>query len=321
MLRKIGKALIYIVVTLCLIWGTLALYYSEIPFVWLRVAMASTFFFLGVWVLKYSKTKKAFLVLFVAWIAIIVYWSTIQPSNDRVWRSDTSQISRVFIDGDNIRITNYRNFDYKSLDDFTVRYEDREVQLSHLTSLDFFVSYWMPGPVAHTFVSFNFDNAPPISISIEARFEEHESYDPLASLFKQFELIYIVGDERDIVRVRTNFRQEDVYLYHVNISPERARLLFMVYLERINELADHAEFYHLLSNNCTINILRYANKSGREGSLDIRHILNGFSDRYLYRAGLIDTSLPFSEIRENARINDKAMAANNDPDFSLRIRE
>ena len=155
-----------------------------------------------------------------------------------------------------------------------------------LPQLDFFVSYWKVGPVGHTFLSFVFDNAPPLCISIETRPEMGEGFSPIASLFKQFELIYIVGDERDIVRVRTNFRDEEVYLYRIRTSPENVRRLFLVYLGRINELADHAEFYHLLSNSCTINIVRYANAAGRVGQFDIRHLLNGFIDRYLYRAGL-----------------------------------
>ena len=163
---------------------------------------------------------------------------------------------RATIDGDRVRITGVRNFDYRSRDDFTVRYKEREVSLSHLTALDFFISYWMPGPVGHTFVSFIFDNAPPLNISIETRPEVHEGFDPLASLFKKYELIYVVGEERDIVGVRTNYRDEDVYLYRLRIPAENARRLFQVYLERINELADRPEFYHLLSNSCTINIVQ-----------------------------------------------------------------
>ena len=120
-------------------------------------------------------------------------------------------------------------------------------------------------------MSFIFDNAPPLSISIETRPEVGEGFAPIASLFKQFELIYVVGDERDIVRVRTNYRDEEVYLYRIKTSPENARRLFLVYLERINELADQPEFYHLLSNSCTINIVRYANAAGRVGRFDFRH--------------------------------------------------
>ena len=227
---------------------------------------------------------------------------------------------RAYIDGDRVRITGYRNFDYRTWDDFTVRYEEREVQLSHLTGVDFFVAYWVLGPVSHTFVSFTFDNGPPVSISIETRPEVGEGFDPVASLFKQFELIYVVGDERDIVRLRTNYRDEEVLLYHINTPRESARALFLVYLQRINELALHPEFYHLLTNSCTINIVRYANAAGRTGPLDFRHVLNGLIDGYLYASGRLDSSLPFEELRQRSWITAAAKQAGNAPDFSQRIR-
>ena len=201
-----------------------------------------------------------------------------------------------------------------------MRYEEREVQLSHLTGLDFFVSYWSEGLVGHTFLSFIFDNAPPLSISIETRPEVGEGFNPVASLFKQFELIYVVGDERDLVRVRTNYRKETVYLYRLNSPPDDVRRLLMVYLKRINELADQPEFYHLLSNSCTINIIRYMNAAGRPGRFDIRHLLNGMIDSYLYHSGRVDTTLPFDELRRRSRINEAALAADDVPDFSARIR-
>ena len=227
---------------------------------------------------------------------------------------------RVTIDGDRVHIAGVRNFEYRSLNDFTVRYEEREVQLSHLTGLDFFVSYWSEGLVGHTFLSFIFDNAPPLSISIETRPEVGEGFNPVASLFKQFELIYVVGDERDLVRVRTNYRKETVYLYRLNTPPDDVRRLLMVYLKRINELADQPEFYHLLSNSCTINIIRYMNAAGRAGRFDIRHLLNGMIDSYLYHSGRVDTTLPFDELRRRSRINEAALAADDAPDFSARIR-
>jgi hypothetical protein len=227
---------------------------------------------------------------------------------------------RAIIEGDTVRITGVRNFDYRSRNDFTVRYEERKIQLSHLTNLDFFVSYWSEGLVGHTFLSFIFDNAPPLSISIETRPEVGEGFDPVASLFKQFELIYVVGNERDLVKVRTNYRGETVYLYRLNTSPDNARRLLTIYLERINELADRPEFYHLLSNSCTINIIRYANAAGRAGRFDIRHLLNGMIDSYLYHSGRVDTTLPFDELRRRSLINEVAKAADDAPDFSDRIR-
>jgi len=229
---------------------------------------------------------------------------------------------RAFIEGDHVRMTGVRNFDYRSRNDFTVHYEEREVDLSHLAGLDFFVSYWSEGPVAHTFVSFIFDNASPLSISIETRPEVGRGFEPIASMFKQFELIYVVGEERDLVGVRAIHRQEAVYLYQLNTSRDDARRLLLVYLARINELADRPEFYNLLSNSCTINIIRYANAAGRQGRFDIRHLFNGLIDSYLYYSGRVDTTLPFDELRRRSLINENAQAADGtpEPEFSQHIR-
>jgi hypothetical protein len=307
---------------LVLAWATLAIYYSNLPWAWARTTLAAAFLIFGVWALWFRRTVAAKAVFVALFIGVVVWFSSIKPSHDRPWRPEVAVMPRAFIDGDRIRITGVRNFEYRSRDDFDVRYEERVVYLSHLVALDFYVSYfWPDSPVAHTFVSFIFDNATPISISIETRPEIGEGFDPIPSLFKQFELIYVVGDERDLVRGRTNYRNEDVFLYRVRTSPELVRRLFLVYLERINELADRPEFYNLFSNSCTINIVRYANLAGRVGRLDIRHIVNGWSDRYLYRAGLLDASLPFAELRQRSHINAAAQAAGNAEDFSERIRQ
>ena len=302
-------------------WGTLAIYYSNLPWPRARLALAVVFLAFGIWTLWLTRWRWRFAAFAVGYLALLAWWATIRPSLDRHWRPEVAVLPRATIDGDRVRITGFRNFEYRTRDDFTPHYEEREFLLSHLTSMDFFLSYWAKGPVGHTFVSFNFDNAPPLCISIETRPEVGQGFDPIASLFKQFELIYVVGDERDLVRVRTNYRHEDVFLYHMRISPEHARRLLLVYLERINELADHAEFYHLLTNNCTINIIRYANRAGRVGGLDFRHVLNGFIDRYLYLTGTIDSSLPFAELRQRSWINDAAQAADQDANFSKCIRD
>ena len=227
---------------------------------------------------------------------------------------------RIAIDGDRVRISGVRNFDFRGRDDFEGRYEDREVSLSRMTGVDFYVSYWAEGPVGHTFLSFLFEDAPPLGVSIETRPEIGEGFDPLGSLFKQFELIYVVASEQDLVGLRASHRAEEVFLYHTRISPEFARRLLPVYADRINQLADHAEWYHLLSNSCTVNIIRYANKAGRDGRFNIRHLLNGLIDQYIYSAGVVDTSLPFDELRRRSRITEAARAAEGAPDFSTRIR-
>jgi hypothetical protein len=305
---------------LVIAWGTLALYYSNLPSFGVRLCLAAAFAAFAIWALWLSRRRHMSLVAFALFLGVLAWWIAIPPSHDRNWRPEVAVMPRAVIDGDRVRLTGVRNFDYRSRSDFTVRYEEREVQLSHLTALDFYVSYFMEGPVGHTFVSFIFDNTPPLSISIETRPEVGEGFAPVASMFKQFELIYVVGEERDLVGVRANHRQEPVYLYRLNTSADDARRLLLVYLERINELADRPEFYHLLTNSCTINIVRYANAAGRVGRIDIRHILNGLADSYLYRSGRIDTTLPFDELRRRSLINEAARAADGASDFSQRIR-
>ena len=305
---------------LLIAWATLAIYYSNLPSARLRIALAISFAALAIWLLWLSRDRRASVVFIMLFLGVVAWWLSISPSHDRPWRPEVAVMPRATIDGDRVHVTGVRNFEYRSLNDFKVRYEEREVQLSHLTGLDFFVSYWSEGLVGHTFLSFIFDNAPPLNISIETRPEVGEGFNPVASLFKQFELIYVVGDERDLVRVRTNYRKETVYLYRLNSPPDDVRRLLMVYLKRINELADQPEFYHLLSNSCTINIIRYMNAAGRAGRFDIRHLLNGMIDSYLYHSGRVDTTLPFDELRRRSLINEAALAADDAPDFSARIR-
>ncbi len=315
----IGIAIRAALLGLLTVWGALAIYYSNLPWPWARLVLAVVFAALSVWALWISRPRRR--LLFAAlFVGVAAWWISIAPSHDRPWRPEVAVMPRAIIDGDRVRLTGVRNFNYRSRNDFDVRYEEREIRLSHLKGIDFYVSYWSEGLVGHTFLSFIFDDAPPLSISIETRPEVGEGFNPISSLFKQFELIYVVGDERDIVGVRTNHRRETVYLYRLNSSADDARRLLKVYLDRINQLADRAEFYHLLSNSCTINIIRYANAAGRQGRLDFRHLLNGLIDSYLYHSGRIDTSLPFDELRQRSLVNEAAQAADGAPDFSERIR-
>jgi hypothetical protein len=301
-------------------WATLAIYYSNLPSAGLRLGLAAAFVAFAIWALWLSRQRRMPAIAVVLFFGVVAWWISIRPSHDRNWRPEVAFMPRAVVDGDRVRLTGVRNFDYRTRNDFTVHYEQREVLLSHLIALDFYVSYFVEGPVGHTFLSFIFDNAPPLSISIETRPEVGEGFAPVASLFKQFELIYVVGNERDLVGVRANHRQEPVYLYRLNTSADDARRLLLIYLARINELADHPEFYNLLTNSCTINIVRYANAAGRGGGFDIRHLLNGLVDGYLYYSGRVNTTLPFDELRRRSLINDAAQTADGAADFSERIR-
>jgi hypothetical protein len=320
-LRRLLRAARNVALALVVAWAALAIYYSPIPWTWVRVPLAVAFAAFGIWALWYGERARMRWLFLALYAVVLVGWSFVLPSHDRDWRADVAVMPRAEVQGDRVRISGIRNFDYRSRDDFTIRYEEREVSLSKLVGLDFFISFWMPGPIGHTFVSFVFEDAPPISVSIETRPEEHEGYDPLASMFRKYELIYVVGEERDLVGVRTNFRGEDIYAYRLRISAGAARRLFEVYLQRINELADRPEFYHLLSNSCTINIVRYANVAGRYGDLDIRHVFNGWVDRYFYNTRLLHEGYSFAELRRRSRVDPTVSASEPADEFARRIRE
>jgi hypothetical protein len=322
-LVKLVNALRHLFIFLLIAWATLAIYYSNLPWSVPRTILAIAFLSFGiysVWIFSRRTGRYAF---FAGFFLVMIWHICIPPSNDRPWRPEVARVPRAEIDGDRIRFTNYRHFLFRSNDDFDIRYEDREVDLSRLESVDLYVSYWKVGPVAHTFLSFNFDDgSPPVCISIETRPEVGEGFDPIASMFKQVELIYVVGDERDIVRLRTDHRDEDVFLYRLRARPEMARELFRVYLERINSLADDPEWYHLLSNSCTINVIRYSRRvSGKHARFEIKHYLNGLIDSYLYRIGVLNTALGFEELRRRSHITQVAREAGDAEDFSVRIRK
>ncbi len=318
-LRSLGQFLL-------IAWATLAIYYSNLPWRPARLTLAIVFTAFGIWALWLTRTpqprRRRHRFAFAAVFVIVLAWFiSIRPSHDRNWRPEAAVMPRATVDGDRARITGFRNFDYRSNDDFSPRYETRDFSLAHVSSVDLLVSYWGSRAFAHTFLSFNFnDGTPPLCISIEIRPEAGEKFAALPALFKQFELIYVVGDERDLIGVRACHRDEQVYLYPIRTTPEAARNLLLVYLDRINALADEPQFYHGLKNNCSSNIVRYANAAGRRGGFDPRHLFNGLVDRYLYDAGWVDTSIPFDQLRRRANITAAARANINAADFSQRIR-
>jgi hypothetical protein len=306
-------------VLMAVVWASLAIY-SNLPWASARLVLATSFGVFASWAFFLNASRSIRLTASLLFLFVLLWFVLIPASHQRAWRPEVARLPSGRVNGDTVHLYNVRDFDYRSRDDFIPRYVEREVSLSHLTSVDLFLSYWKIGPVAHTFVSFNFENAAPICISIEIRPEQGESFARIPALFKQFELIYVVGNETDLVRVRSNYRGEEVYLYPIRVSAEAARRLFLIYVNRINKLAEQAEFYNLLSNNCTINIVRYSNAAGRQDGLNYHFLFNGLVDQYIYQVGLVDTSIPFTQLRERSRIADRARAANSDSDFSTAIR-
>jgi hypothetical protein len=228
----------------------------------------------------------------------------------------------VEINGDRVVIHNFRNFDYFSKTDFLPRWETKTVQLSHLRTVDFFTNFWGPKLICHTFVSFDFGPDGYVCISIETRPVKGQAYSPIAGLYRQYELYYVIGDERDIVRLRTNFRLEAVYLYHlIPATPERSRALFLDYVKTANELHDRPQWYNELFSNCTTNVRLHIKHIGSARPWDWQILINGFIAERAYELGAIDTSLPFAELRHLSYIDYRARDADDEPAFSSLIRK
>jgi hypothetical protein len=226
-------------------------------------------------------------------------------------------------DGDLVTIHNIRNFDYRTETDYTPRYYDKTYDLRRLDSADIIAVYWMGEAIAHIMVSFGFAEQDFVTVSIETRKERGEAYDTVKGFFRQYELIYIVGDERDLIRLRTNYRKEppeDAYLFRTNAPPENVRRFFLSYFKKINELKDHPEFYNTLTTNCTTNVLMHARVNPGRGAYSWKILLSGYAPLYTYERGRLDTSLSFEELKRRSHINAAAQAAEQAADFSQRIR-
>ena len=254
-------------------------------------------------------------------IIVALWWTAIPASNKRDWTPDVARTARATFNGSRVTIENVRNFNYRSETDYDQRWETRTYDLDRIKGVDLFLSFWGPTEIAHTIVSWDFDDGQHLAISIETRKEKGESYSAIRGFFHQYELYYVIADERDLVGLRTNYRGEQVYLYRIRATPAQARALLIDYLREVNQLGDHPEWYNALTQNCTTTIRGHAQNIGVGGSLDWRLLANGHLDELLYEREQIDTSLPFADLRSLSNITEKAKAAGDSSDFSARIRE
>lgn len=245
----------------------------------------------------------------------------VHPSNTRDWAVDQARLPVAEIDGPLVTIRNIRNFTYRSVDDYTPAYYDKTFDLRKLESAWFVVEPFGGAALAHTFVSFGFGGNDFVAISVEIRKEKGESFSPIQGLLRRYEVMYVIGDERDLVKLRTNYRKDTVYLYPMRTTPERMRAMFLAMVTRANKLAKEPEFYNTLTNTCTTNLVQHVNEL-MPGRIPLHPavFLPGYSDRFAHKLGLIDTKLSFEAAREHFRINERAEKYANDSEFSLRIR-
>jgi hypothetical protein len=327
LVKATGVFLVALLMLAASTWGVLALHYWDHANPVLRNALAVAYALVSLALLSGFALRQwrwrslgVFVLLFALLIAC---WRAIAPSNERDWEPENAVLAYASIAGDRITLHNIRNFDYRTETSFTPRYYDHSFDLRQLSSVDLFTVYWMGPAIAHVFLSFGFSDGSHVAISIEARKERGEGYSSIRGFFRQYELFYAVGDERDIVRLRTNYRHdppEQVYLFRLRGTIADGQRLFLDYLHTLNELKVRPEWYNSLTTNCTNLLWLHARVVPGHVPYSWRILLSGYLPEYLYAHGRLETSVPFAELKRRSQINAPAQAADQAADFSQRIR-
>ena len=321
-LMKLASGIVIVVALLASAWWTIALALRLPGPTWVAYGAAAAYAIASIALFVTMRPLRRALGWWAAGVVVLaLWWITIRPSNDRDWAPEVEHLATAEVHGDTLIVHNVRNFSYRSETDADPRWEDRTYDLSALGGLDFALSHWGVPMIAHTIMSWDFGDGGHLAISIETRRERGEEYSALRGFFRQYELYYVVADERDVIRVRTNVRGEDVNLYRLRVAPDAARALLLDYVKTLNSLATQPVFYNALLDNCTTGIRVHANRVRAAAPWDWRILANGSIDQMLYERGRLDDSRPFDEVRAASLINSRARAADADPEFSRRIRE
>ena len=318
------RLFVAVVISATTLWGVGALYFSPLlPNQW-RAIGAGGYALLTILLFLFlpRRGRTAAMAIFVFAILVVLFLR-IPASNGRDWQPDVAVTPYADINGDLVTIHGVRNFDYRSETDFTPRWETRTYDLRKLDSANIIAVYWAGKAIAHIMVSFGFEGKDYLAVSIETRKEKGESYSTLAGFFRQYELYYVVADERDVIGVRTTYRQpqEDVYVYGVNGKLESVRRFFLDYVKSINDLHRGPTYYNTLTTNCTTSILMHARINPESPPMSWKILLSGYVPDYLYELGRLDSTKTFPELEKLSHVNARARAAGKDPAFSQRIRE
>lgn len=325
-LMVMGRAVLFVVTALVTVlsgaWGTLALWYQLPGGSVARILGGATWALAVIALAVFAISRCSWLPLgiYVAmYAALLIWWASIAPSNDRVWSDDVARRLTGRVQGNAVTLDNVRDFTWRTDDDYDAHWETRHYDLDRLVSADAVLSYWGSTAIAHAMISFGFDDGSHVVFSVEIRKKRGDQYSSIGGFFRQFETTLVAADERDIIRVRTNVRGEDDYLYPLRMDNATMRALFLSYVQAANTLSAEPEFYNTLTSNCTTIVYRMARRIDPGLPWDVRLLLTGYLPEYLYKIGAVDRSVPLEQLRWRGRITDKAKNASAS-NFSMAIR-
>ncbi len=328
-MRTISLTFLGFLITCSAIWSVLAFFYAGPSNLFLQggviVSYSGFTVFALVSIVQKRQIWRSCLIYFGLLILMLAWYFSLKPSNEWQWQTDVAIPSKVFIKDNLITVHNVRNFDYRSATDYSPAYYDKVYDLNKLKGADIIVVYWMGPLIAHTFVSFDFGQEGQLAISIEARKELGEKFSTIKGFFRQYELYYVVADERDVIRLRTNYRQnpnEDVYIYRISATISNIRAVLMQYVNEVNSLNKLPKFYNSLTTNCTTGIWKASQVNKPQIPFSWKILASGYLPEYLYEENLLETrGLTFEALRQSAYVNKKAQQLPNTSDFSIKIRE
>jgi hypothetical protein len=298
--------------SLVTIWAAAALWF-DLPMAWLRWPLASGYLAFAV-----AVGRKRIAIWIASLALVVAWWFCLKPNENRNWQPDVARLPWAEVAADRATIHNIRDCDYVTETNYTPRWETKTVPLSDVRGVDLFLSYWGMDWIAHAIVSFEFADGNHLATSIEARKTVGQEYSAMRGFFRQFQTIYLIAEERDVVRVRTNYRGERVYLYRTLTTPSDARGLFTHYLEWMNRAREHPEWYNAVTSNCATNFVLYLARAkvGGISRWDWRTLFVDKGDEMLYEKGDLAGGLPFPELKRRALMQKTGAA-----DFSRQIRE
>jgi Domain of unknown function (DUF4105) len=305
------------------IWSALAIWYQVPggqPMKAFCVVLWAAFSLAILMALWQGRTAVGLLTFALAFGALLIWWQRIAPTNDRIWADDVAQMTTGTVDGNRVTLFKVRNFDWRSDTDYTQRWETRSYDLDRLSSVDMIMSYWTGPAIAHMLISFGFEDGTHVVFSVEIRREKHENFSEIGGFFKEFELSIIAADERDVIRVRTNVRGEDDYLYRIRMPVPDMRSLFLAYISEANGLVKAPRFYNTITVNCTTLVYHMMKRIVGRLPLDYRLLFSGYLPEYVYRVGGLDRRFSLSDLRALGRITDRAKKADHSETFSADIR-
>jgi len=251
---------------------------------------------------------------------LLIWWRSLRPSNDREWADDVAQTVGGKIDGNVVTLDKVRDFEWRSNSDYTPRWTARSYDLTRLHSLDMIVSYWDRASIAHVLISFGFSEADYVAFSVEIRRDKQQSFSEIGGFFKEFELVVIAAEERDIVRLRTNVRREQTYLFRLNLEAAVKRALFLAYVAEANALVRAPRFYHTITGNCTTVLYRMLRRIVRRLPFSYQVLLSGYMPEYFYGIGYLDQRYPLEELRALGFVSERGRLADKSPTYSTDIR-